>query len=245
MELYDVPEVDGFPIAIFSERDDDGPGSGSFTDLVSLDDFTRSASLLARTDSLTQDSTFKVRVYGYMVKGLMAGKMAAQTTNAADDLFNLPPGYSVNNDINDPNCGLPIDAIEDNIFVHCLEFRIGDEQPEIEFSIEISEPKEMWPTIPSTGAPNDFDFSQVESRLEEVIVTLKSGGTPLGNTAINVKAEWITESGGHNHQDTGGSGDLITPPNNIMGYIVNIAEQDSAQGELEALTNEETGGITP
>ncbi|MBO6794525.1 MAG: hypothetical protein JJ895_11485 [Balneolaceae bacterium] len=165
MELYDVPEVDGFPIAIFSEQDDDGPGGGSFTGRVFLDDFTRNASLLARTDSLTQDSTFKVRVYGYMVKGLTAGKMAAHTTNAADDLFNLPPGYSENNDINDPNCGLPIDALEDNIFVNCFEFRIGDEQPEIEFSIEIPEPKEMWPTIPSTGAPNDFDFSQVESSL--------------------------------------------------------------------------------
>ncbi|MCR9133544.1 MAG: penicillin-insensitive murein endopeptidase [bacterium] len=180
-----------------------------------------------------------------MVKGLMAGKMAsARFSNAADELFNLPPGYSVNDDINDPNCGLPIDAVEDNIFVNCFEFRIGDEQPEIEFSIEIPEPKEMWPTIPSTGAPNDFDFSQVESSLEEIIVTLKSGGTPLGNTAINVKAEWITESGGHNHQDTVGSGDLITPPNNIMGYLVNIAERDSAQGEIEALTNEETGRLS-
>lgn len=29
-----------------------------------------------------------------------------------------------------------------------------------------------------------------------------------------------------------------------MGYLVNIAEQDSAQGEIEALTNEETGRLS-
>ena len=141
IELYDVPEVDGFPIAIFSEQDDDGPASGSFTDLVFLDDFTRNAQLLARTDSLTQDSTFKVRVYGYMVKGLMAGKMVASTTNTADDLFNLPPGYSVNDDINDPNCGLPIDAVEDNIFVNCFEFRIGEPDSVQELNILLGESK--------------------------------------------------------------------------------------------------------
>lgn len=199
MELYDVPEVDGFPIAIFSERDDDEPGSGSFTDLVSLDDFNRSASLLARTDSLTQDSTFKVRVYGYMVKGLMAGKMATQTINAANDLFNLPPGYSMNNDINDPNCGLSINAVEDNIFVHCLEFRIGDEQPRI--IVLDSLENNLWPYLPnqtnglSRGA-NREGYNPVDRNLS---VQLLQGNTPLANEVIEFKINYITGTGGHIH----------------------------------------------
>ncbi len=91
MELYDVPTVNGAPIAYFGGGSDDdpggdpfddgppppgggpGPGPGppsgpSFEQRVFLDAFSRSAGLNVLADSLTQDSTFKVRVYGYMVK---------------------------------------------------------------------------------------------------------------------------------------------------------------------------------
>jgi hypothetical protein len=225
MELYDVPEVDGFPIAIFSERDDDGPGSGSFTDLVSLDDFTRSASLLARTDSLTQDSTFKVRVYGYMVKGLMAGKMAAQTTNAANDLFNLPPGYSVNNDINDPNCGLPINAVEDNIFVHCLEFRIGDEQPEI--NLEFENGPSVWPTLRNNG----IDGGNPNNRnIKNITVTLTSDGKPIPNEEVELQIHFILNSGGHDH--------ITLPDSNLLGSITNLQSNTIFRnGNARGITN--------
>jgi hypothetical protein len=149
-----------------------GPGDPSgpnYSERVFLDDFTRNAQLLARTDSLTQDSTFKVRVYGYMIKGLMAGKMvSASFSNAADELFNLPAGYSVNNAITDPNCGLPIDAVEDNIFLNCFEFRIG------ELDILLGESKYFY----AISDPNDNTKLQIkEYEAEDSIPsTLPSDG---------------------------------------------------------------------
>jgi len=132
MELYDVPEINNLPIAFFGTGtgDNEPPGSGipTFIRRVFLDDFTLSSPLLARADSLTEDSTFKVRVYGYMVKGLTAGKLVNGISSVITDLNNLPPGFSENNEINDPNCGLPIDTIAENVFVNCFEFRIGDAQ---------------------------------------------------------------------------------------------------------------------
>ena len=153
MELYDVPEINNLPIAFFGTGtgDNEPPGSGipTFTQRVFLDDFTLSSPLLARADSLTEDSTFKVRVYGYMVKGLTAGKLVNGISSVITDLNNLPPGFSENNEINDPNCGLPIDTIAENVFVNCFEFRITNLSPEV----RIIEPEEDWSDQMISGIP--------------------------------------------------------------------------------------------
>ena len=51
-------------------------------------------------------------------------------------------------DINDPNCGLPIDAVAENVFVNCFEFRIGDAQ---KTNILLGESKYMY----AIADPND------------------------------------------------------------------------------------------
>lgn len=129
----------------------------------------------------------------------MAGKMVTSTTNTADDLFNLPPGYSVNNNINDPNCGLPIDAVEDNIFVNCFEFRIGDEQPRI--IVLDSLENNLWPYLPNqtNGLSRGADrvgYNPVDRNLS---VQLLQGNTPIANEVIVFKINYITGTGGHIH----------------------------------------------
>lgn len=161
-----------------------------------------------------------------MVKGLMAGKMAsARFSNAADELFNLPTGYSVNDDINDPNCGLPIDAVEDNIFVNCFEFRIGDEQPEIE--LEFENGTSVWPTLRNNG----IDGGNPNNRnIKNITVTLTSGGEPVSNEEIDLQVSFLLNSGGHDH--------LILPDSSLLGNITNLQTNTVFRnGNARGITN--------
>jgi hypothetical protein len=217
-------EIENFPIAIFTENQE--PGGSGYSQRVALDNYGRSANFIARTDSLTQDSTFKIRVYGYMVKGLMAGKMAsASFSNAADELFNLPPGYSVNDNITDPNCGLPIDAVEDNIFVNCFEFRIGDEQPGIE--LEFEDGPSVWPTLRN----NSIDGGNLNNRnIKNITVTLASGGEPIPNEEIDLQVSFLLNSGGHDH--------IILPDSSLLGSITNLQTNTVFRnGNARGITN--------
>ena len=90
------------------------------------------------------------------------------------------------------------------------------------------------PVVPDEGVQANFDLSQVENTIEEVVVTVKKDEEPVENQTVTVTAEWEPGSGGHDH---GGSDDLLVPPQDDMGWIVNLEEADSAEGELQTFTN--------
>ena len=80
--------------------------------------------MLAYTNPLTRGKTFKARVVGAMRKDLQAGKLATAMASGLPALMGLPDSYELSN-VDDPNCGLPYDVIEENVFANCFEFRIG------------------------------------------------------------------------------------------------------------------------
>ncbi|MBO6586911.1 MAG: hypothetical protein JJ953_12455 [Gracilimonas sp.] len=95
---------------------------------------------------------------------------------------------------------------------------------------------QVWPSIPQGGASTLFDFAQVDNTIGEIIVKMFNSGSPISDQGVTISTEWIEGSGGHNHS---GGNDLAQPPQNIMGWIVDIAEADSAQGRIETVTNED------
>jgi len=130
--------------------------------------------------------------------------------------------------------GEVVTAIGDNFEIISSSFEVTI-APAYELTIELPDSAQVWPTIPRTGARAEFDFTQVENALENVFVRLKSNGEPLVDREILIRAEWIEGTGGHNHN---GGDDQLSPPLTEMGYIVNVAELDSAQGEIFADTDD-------
>ncbi|MEX2602788.1 MAG: hypothetical protein WD361_01230, partial [Gracilimonas sp.] len=133
------------------------------------------------------------------------------------------------------NCDLnPYGQEQEEVFVSCFEFTIGNDAPEI--SLELPDSAEVWPTIPRGGASHLFDFTQIDNMLEDITVAVLNNEEPVSGQPVNVTTEWIEGTGGHNHN---GNDDLSLPPQNRMGWIINTIEADSAQGQLETVTNED------
>jgi len=148
-------------------------------------------------------------------------------------LMGLPDSYELSN-VDDPNCGLPYDVIEENVFANCFEFRIGGVDTLL--SIEIPDSASVWPTIPADGVSRRYNRTQIENTIEEIVVSLTSGEDPLESQEVIISTAWIDGSGGHDH---GAENDLISLPVQRMGWIVNTEENDSSHTYLEAVTDEE------
>ncbi|MDZ7716206.1 MAG: hypothetical protein U5J95_08350 [Balneolaceae bacterium] len=108
------------------------------------------------------------------------------------------------------------------------------ESKDLEITMDLPDQKELWPTIPFGGAQANFDRSQVKNTIEEILVEVTRSEEPVPDQPVIISAEWIEGSGGHNHN---ANNDLKKPPSELMGWITNIEEADSARGELATTTN--------
>lgn len=125
MEIYDVPFIElpdnsqSFPIALLDGRPDGRAYLGSHRPGDNID---------VLTIPETQDSTFKIRIVGELIKGLILVKQ----NPLGEPNTNSLPAYSslegVRSKIeNDPYCGVPEEyAAKDGFFVTCFEFTIGE-----------------------------------------------------------------------------------------------------------------------
>jgi len=91
----------------------------------------------------------------------------------------------------------------------------------------------VWPHIPTAGARPEFNFGQVEDVMDNILVTSTIGGQPEEDREIVVTTRWIEGSGGHLHNGS----QQQSPPDSLMGWIVNIADADSAHTQVQATTN--------
>jgi len=127
-------------------------------------------------------------------------------------------------DINDPNCGLPIDTIAENVFVNCFEFRVGE--PSVELSIEIPEPKEVWPTLRTRDGGNPNERNEL---LFNILVT--NGIDSIPNYELDIEIEFADSSGGHQHSDPG-------YPNNLRGTLTDSLTNQSQVGSIITSSNQ-------
>ncbi|MDX1670888.1 MAG: hypothetical protein R3211_01000, partial [Balneolaceae bacterium] len=107
-------------------------------------------------------------------------------------------------------------------------------EEELEIMVELPDTTSVWPTIPNGGAHPDFDFTQVENTKEEIVVTVTEKETPVEGQPVTITVEWEAGSGGHDHD---GGNDIELPPLNRRGWLVDLAEGDSARGQLQAVTD--------
>jgi len=96
----------------------------------------------------------------------------------------------------------------------------------------------VWPHIPVESAHPEFDFSQVEDVMDNILVTSTIGGQHEEDRAIVVTTRWIEGSGGHLHNGS----QQQSPPDSLMGWIVNTATMDSGHVEISGTTSQD-GGI--
>jgi len=113
---------------------------------------------------------------------------------------------------------------------------IGEKNEEMKISLEMSEQDELWPSIPVGGANADFDFSQVESVMNNIQVEVTRNEEPVPGQPVAVMAQWVEESGGHNHD---GKNDMKHLQSGRLGIVTNIETADSASGILNTVTNTE------
>ncbi|MDZ7806088.1 MAG: hypothetical protein U5K71_03115 [Gracilimonas sp.] len=113
---------------------------------------------------------------------------------------------------------------------------IGEKKEEMKISLEMPEQDELWPSIPVGGANAAFDFSQVESVLNNIQVEVTRNEELIPNQPVIIQAQWIGGSGGHFHD---GNNDTKNPPSDRLGIITNIETADSASGIINTVTNTE------
>jgi len=63
------------------------------------------------------------------------------------------------------------------------------------FTVDIPEPKELWPTIPNRGAQSRI-LAQVDSTIEEIVITLTDAFAPIDSQEVKITADWVSGSGG-------------------------------------------------
>lgn len=113
---------------------------------------------------------------------------------------------------------------------------IEHEEKNLDLLLEFPGSKEVWPSIPGTGANNNFDFTSVENVITDIIIEVKEGDLPKEAQDVTITAEWVKRSGGHNHD---GGNDILILPDDRMGWIISTTENDSSHTELRVATNSE------
>lgn len=197
MEIYDAPFIEypdgsSFPLANFFD-----PEEFEYPLFVELNRRTRGALLQVDNAPENEGLSFKIRVAGWMVKGLSAGKVAtAPVENELLAMLMDTGNNVVLSNIDDPNCSFPTDIISENVFTNCFEFTIGGKN---RLFVE-AEPDSIYPggasvltakLITAEGDTVDFPPNQVfEVSIDEEFRDL---GTLLSTT--NDTADVITNNG--------------------------------------------------
>ncbi len=102
----------------------------------------------------------------------------------------------------------PSSAIGDSVLVTVtMAFSGGVDQLYIKLvesplQITIPNPQTIWPTIPNRGVASTFDFSAVDNLVENIQVTVREDGQDIEGQDVEITADWIPQSGGHEHQGT-------------------------------------------
>lgn len=128
-------------------------------------------------------------------------------------------------------CGIAPQMIGPTIVLGCRDIALVNPRPTL--SIELPDSAQVWPHIPAAGARPEFNFGQVEDVMDNILVTSTIGGQPEEDREIVVTTRWIEGSGGHLHNGS----QQQSPPDSLMGWIVNIADADSAHTQVQATTN--------
>jgi len=103
---------------------------------------------------------------------------------------------------------------------------------DIDLTIQITGPPEIWPTLPEGGVQRGFDRGLIENSTR-LFVSAASDGIPVAGQPVQISAEWVAESGGHNHNGSG----LKTPPDSLMGIFQNLSTGETAAGSILAVTD--------
>ena len=104
-------------------------------------------------------------------------------------------------------------------------------------TIEIPEPKEVWPEIPDGGAYRTFDFDAVEDMIEEVVIEVTDGNDPLPMQEVTVTADWIVGTGGHDHNNAPAQEELGT------FEVINPVPPFATEGDGTILTRSDADGL--
>ena len=104
-------------------------------------------------------------------------------------------------------------------------------------TIEIPEPKEIWPEIPDGGAYHTFDFDAVEDMIEEVVIEVTDGNDPLPMQDVTITADWIVDTGGHDHNNAPAQEELGT------FEVINPVPPFATEGDGTILTRSDADGL--
>ncbi|MGF1670098.1 MAG: hypothetical protein ACFCU6_06600, partial [Balneolaceae bacterium] len=103
---------------------------------------------------------------------------------------------------------------------------------EIDLMMEITGPSEIWPTLPETGVQRAFNRDLIDNSTR-LFVSATSDGMPIAGQTVRISAEWIPESGGHNHNGSG----LKIPPDSLLGIFQNLSTDETSAGAILAVTD--------
>ncbi len=180
MELYDIPTVqdpDGNPSLMATFFD---PEEFEFSTVAFLSRNRPGLELWALNLPENSGKSFRARIVGWMIKDLIAGKVAVKNPERQimEALSNVPEGVVVTNIEDDPNCGVVFEQVED-LFIGCFEFTIGSQN---QLLVE-AEPDTVYPGQASvlkarllTAEGDTLDFPQ-DQQFE---IVLDEASAPLG-----------------------------------------------------------------
>lgn len=103
-------------------------------------------------------------------------------------------------------------------------------------SIDITEPKEVWPTLPTAQGGNPDNRNMIDT----TIVTLTINGEPVENQQVTITALMVlADSAGHNHDEAGAQ---ETPPIDSLGTLRHLGPNvNGANNTITAQTD--TNGV--
>lgn len=179
--------------------------------------------------------------------------------NKYDAVFNFPYSVLTNTpifyeaDINPMKAGghVNIDTVSETVSIGVrsshnwnilgittLEVREEGEEDDLSIHLNITGDDRIWPTISPHGVQATFrnNLGHLVKNTTDFIVSTASDGEPKANQLVEISAEWIPESGGHNHN---GKNALKAPPEALMGRFTNLSNHETANGKISATTDSE------